>query len=157
MLPKPTSCQGCPAYQLGSGYVPGTGPQDAVLALVGQGPGEVEAHMGTPFSGPSGFRLDTWLASAKIIRSKIWVDNAVRCWLPDNREPTAQERTYCTTHHLWKQLASLPNLKVVVTVGTTATKAFLPKAGEKTLGAAIPLEEPWTTTSGNAVNVSKSS
>lgn len=136
MLPKPKTCEGCPALHLGKGYVPGEGPRDAPLALVGQGPGEVEAYEGRPFIGPSGRKLNTWLSKARVEREQAWVDNIVRCWLPKNRPPKAAEVEHCTRVHLQGALRKLDQLRVVVPIGLPAGRYFLgPGVGESVAGA----------------------
>ena len=124
-LPKPPSCTGCPAAGVGRGYVPGCGSPRAVLSILGQGPGEVEAHMGLPFSGPSGHLLNNMLTQARIARSELWIDNVVRCWLPGNRAPTKAERDFCTRTLVYPALRSLPELRVVVTSGVPAAQHLL--------------------------------
>jgi DNA polymerase len=141
MLKKPFSCHGCPAHEVGEGYVPGGGDTTAKIALVGQGPGKTEAWAGEPFVGPSGSMLDEWLRKAGIKRNKCWVDNVVRCWLPRNRAPRKGEVEHCTRVHLRQGLAKLENLKVVVPVGTVAIKHFMgPEAGESAVGAITRME-----------------
>lgn len=142
-LAKPSSCAGCPAYDLGKGYVPGRGPLGARIALLGQGPGEVEYHLGEPFVGPSGQLLDRQLARARLHRSELWVDNVVRCWLPRNRAPTQREADHCQRAHWGPALEQLAELKVLVTAGVAATKPFLgSKAGEATFGTVFQVELP---------------
>ena len=124
--------------------MPGTGPSNARIALVGQGPGEAEAHTGKPFVGPSGSILERWLAACGKPRDAFWIDNAVRCWLPGNRAPTRTELTYCTRVHLFRALDTLPDLRVVVTLGMPAARALLGDANERIVGAPhqIPRELP---------------
>lgn len=144
MLPKPPSCSGCPAEHVGAGYVPGTGPEDAEIAFVGQGPGQVEAGMGEPFVGPIGQRARDWMAWAALNPYRLWIDNVARCWLPNNREPTAAERAHCTRVHLYPALAKLASLKVVVAVGMPASKSLLgnEKATAAVVGTAMRRELP---------------
>lgn len=114
MKPKPPSCIGCPAYEWGLSFVRPEGPLTASVAVVGQGPGEVEAEYGRPFIGPSGRMLDGWLQEQ---RSKVWVGNLVWCWLPErkneagrgvgNRPPTKAEAAYCYQQHLGPALREL--------------------------------------------------
>ena len=125
MLAKPPTCSGCDAEQVGVGYVPGYGPTDAEIAIVGQGPGSVEAGLAEPFVGPIGQRMRDWLAHAAINPHRVWLDNVCRCWLPGNRAPTAAERAHCTTAHLYPALANLRDLKVAVAVGMPASKSLL--------------------------------
>ena len=125
MLPKPTACEGCPAQEVGKGYVPGTGPADAEIAVVGQGPGAVEAGVGEPFVGPVGQRMRDWLVRAALNPHRVWLDNVCRCHLPGNREPSRAERAHCTAAYLTPTLRALPELKVVVAVGLPSAKSLL--------------------------------
>jgi DNA polymerase len=136
MLEKPLTCHGCPALEVGKGYVPGEGPATARIALVGQGPGKTEAWAGAPFVGPSGNMLDGWLREAGIKRSRCWVDNVVRCWMPGNRAPRKKEVEFCTAAHLRPQLKKLEKLKTVVPVGVVAIKHFMgPEGNDSAVGA----------------------
>lgn len=139
MLPKPPQCSGCPAKEVGVGYVPGLGPLDAEIAIVGQGPGQVEVGLGEPFVGPIGQRMRDWLARASLNPHRVWLDNVCRCWLPKNRAPTAAERAHCTTAYLFPKLEELRDLKVVVAVGIPASKSLLSSESitEAVVGTAI--------------------
>ena len=114
--------------------MPGSGPLDAEVAIVGQGPGQVEAGLGEPFVGPIGQRMRDWLSRAAINPHRVYLDNVCRCWLPKNREPTAAERAHCTKAHLHPSLNQLRELKVVVAVGMPASKSLL---GNETITDAV--------------------
>lgn len=126
MRPKPPEkCGGCPAYNLGQGFVPAEGPREATIALLGQGPGESEADQGRPFVGPSGFTLDRWLVRAGLQRHELHVSNVVWCWLPGNRPPTRGEVDHCRRNHWGPALTQLDQLKVIVPIGIPAGKAIV--------------------------------
>lgn len=147
MRGKPTSCQGCPAASQGVGFVPGHGNPHARIAVVGQGPGQQEAHQGQPFVGASGMRLDGWLHAAGLQRTDLWVTNAVWCWLRKNgkdREPTAAEAKWCWNAHVGPELDTLPNLQGVVLVGVPAQKAVLGFGALRHCGAAYRVRLPAT-------------
>jgi len=136
LSPKPHSCCGCPAYTQGKGYVPGTGPLSATMAIIGQGPGQDEAYAGEPFIGLSGQRLNRWLATARVPRSHLYIDNAIRCWML--RPGTLQEAAYCALAHLLPSLQERSHLRVVVPVGVPAMRTFLgKKAGERLAGGLL--------------------
>lgn len=130
MHPKPAGCVGCPAYDCGQSYVPGTGPKEAKLVMLGQGPGETEAHSGRPFIGPSGERLSQWLAKAGIQRSEVYIDNVVRCWLPKNRPPTPAEAQFCWDAHVKEAVVSRSPL-VVTPIGIPAMRQVLGKSASE--------------------------
>ncbi len=59
-------------------YVPGTGPREATLAIVGEQPGKDEVLRRKPFVGPSGKVLDSCLISAGIIRGQTYITNTIK-------------------------------------------------------------------------------
>ena len=124
IYPKSEKCRGCPAEFVGTSYVPGRGPLSAKLALIGQGPGKVEAYQGRPFKGPSGKILNIWLDKAGVPEADIYIDNVVRCWLPKDRKPLAKEVAFCWKAHLRDVLAKMTNLKVICPVGVPAQAPF---------------------------------
>jgi DNA polymerase len=117
LKPKPPSCQGCSAYRKNKSFVPGSGPMDAKVALVGQGPGASEAYQGYPFVGPSGRMLNRWLFRSGLERHKCWVGNISQCWSQSDRPPSRAEVAHCREAHWGPVLESLENLKVIVLVG----------------------------------------
>jgi uracil-DNA glycosylase len=48
------ACQGCELYRDATHGVPGEGPRDADLMLVGEQPGDQEDRQARPFVGPAG-------------------------------------------------------------------------------------------------------
>lgn len=142
MVEKPATCRGCPAEHDGKSFVRPIGPPDATLALLGQGPGETEAHNGMPFVGPSGQRLDSWLRRAGIDRSRCWVGNVVQCWLPGNRAPTDVEINRCRAAHWQPALDALPNLRVIVPIGVPAQRPYYgAQSGERNVGSVTLIRE----------------
>ena len=57
-------CTACPLYKNATLAVPGDGPRDAKIMLVGEAPGEEEDRQGLPFVGRSGEFLDKMLEIA---------------------------------------------------------------------------------------------
>jgi len=123
--------------------VPGIGPANSNVAIVGQGPGELEAHQTRPFVGDAGIRLDDWLYRARILRKDIWITNVVLCWHTRkgvkgqdvSRLPTWEEREFCWHAHVKGELSSLASLQVIVPVGIPAMEVFLGKSTEKDAGS----------------------
>lgn len=73
-------CRLCPLCDEGGrGPVLSTGPVDAPLMIVGEGPGGVEDEYGGPLVGPSGQLLDKALLSVGITRDHVYVTNIVKC------------------------------------------------------------------------------
>jgi uracil-DNA glycosylase len=71
-------CTRCPLSRDATQVVPGEGPSDAALMLVGEQPGDKEDIAGKPFVGPSGRLLDQALRDAGIDREKTFVTGAVK-------------------------------------------------------------------------------
>jgi len=65
-------------------YVPGEGPSNAKLMIVGEAPAEYEERSGHPFSGPSGMIVNDCLSYAGVNRSEVYVTNVVKIRLPNN-------------------------------------------------------------------------
>jgi uracil-DNA glycosylase family 4 len=71
--------------------VPGEGPRNAKIMLIGQNPGREEARLGRPFVGRSGKYLDTVLIKNGIDRRQLYITAVVKETTPKNRKPTVQE------------------------------------------------------------------
>src|SRR3989304_5592048 len=64
--------------------VPGFGPRDAKIALVGEAPGEQEEIDGRPFVGSAGHLLSSMLSSAGIPRDMCYLTNVMKIRPPHN-------------------------------------------------------------------------
>jgi len=126
--------------------VPGWGDPDAWLCVVGLAPGVMGANRtGRPFTGDHagvllyqtllahGFAEGTYRARADdgLTLTGAFISNAVRCVPPENR-PTPEETRTCRPF-LDTQLASLPNLRVVIALGHIAHQSAV-----KALGGRLP-------------------
>ena len=87
--------EGCTLCDLCEGrknVVPGDGPSDAEIVIVGLGPGPQEDAQGLPFVGKSGSKLTAALRQANFtyeeINSYIYYTNVVRCIPPNNKLTT---------------------------------------------------------------------
>ena len=77
----------------------GEGPQNPVLMLIGEAPGEQESLLGRPFVGKAGKNLDHFLMLAGLEREQIYISNAVKIrptkvgktGRVSNRPPTKEE------------------------------------------------------------------
>jgi len=78
----------------GAVFVPGNGPLDARIALVGEAPGAKENEQLRPFVGPAGEELDRVLDLNGIRRDRIFVTNVVKFRPPNNSTPRPWERAY---------------------------------------------------------------
>ena len=117
-----TSCSRCPLRREGGlGPVLSTGPADAPLMIVGEGPGGVEDDYGGPLIGPSGQLLDKALASVGITRDHVYVTNIVKCRPRGNRTPTMDEGHFCGSIWLLQEIA-LARPAVIIGLGKVALR-----------------------------------
>ena len=118
------NCQLCPLAKGRTRAVPGEGPSDAMVVLVGEAPGKDEDLSGRPFVGRAGRILDSTLDSVGVRRKGVYVTNVVKCRPPKNRPPTAAEAETCKEALLLREL-KLIRPEVTVLLGRTASKAIL--------------------------------
>ena len=106
-----------------SRFVPGHGPLDADVMLVGEAPGGDEVEQGEPFVGSAGKRLDSILSDLGVERDELYVTNVVKVRPPENRTPRKGEID------AWMPVfeAELDRVDpgAVIPMGTTAARAVL--------------------------------
>ncbi|MCB1561962.1 MAG: uracil-DNA glycosylase [Alphaproteobacteria bacterium] len=124
--------------------VPSFGPADARLLIVGLAPGLRGANFsGRPFTGDYagdllyatllkfGFAKGTYRAvkddGLELTGTRI--TNAVRCVPPENK-PTTAEMNTCRPF-LKEEIESMPNLRVIVSLGLISHNAVLKSLGQK--------------------------
>jgi uracil-DNA glycosylase family protein len=123
-------CRRCPLYQFATQVVPGEGPRDARMLLVGEQPGDQEDRAGRPFVGPAGRVLDRALAEAGISRETTFVTNAVKHFKHEMRgkrrlhkRPNAYEIDAC---RWWlDRERTLLQPQVIVALGATGLRGVL--------------------------------
>jgi DNA polymerase len=103
--------------------VPGDGPHNAKVMLIGEGPGFHENQQGKPFVGAAGKFLDELLGSADLKRSDVFITNVVKCRPPGNRDPQPEELEACAIY-LNRQIEVI-NPMVIVTLGRFSMAKFL--------------------------------
>ena len=86
-------CRRCELWRAATQGVPGAGPAQAALMLVGEQPGDQEDLAGRPFVGPAGRVLDAGLERAGIDRAGAFVTNAVKHF---KHEPRGKRRLHKT-------------------------------------------------------------
>lgn len=119
-------CTSCPLYKNATLAIPGDGPKDAKIMVVGEAPGEQEDRQGLPFVGKSGKLLDQMLTIAGLDRKKVFITNIVKHRPPQNRSPQASEIKTCKELWLDQQIKILkPSL--IVILGALAFKALTGK------------------------------
>lgn len=117
-------CTRCPLRSGCNQVVTGIGNPNTSLFIVGEAPGADEDLLGEPFVGRSGDLLTKLLRDVKINREDIYISNVVKCRPPGNRKPKQEEIQQCKIW-LWKEIQSLLNLKIIITLGATSTELLL--------------------------------
>jgi uracil-DNA glycosylase len=118
------TCQRCRLAQTRLNAVPGEGPEDAPIVLIGEGPGFYEDRQGRPFVGKSGELLEKLLASIGLSRRDVFITNVVKCRPPDNRDPLPDEIEACRPY-LGRQI-ELIQPKLVITLGRISMARYFP-------------------------------
>ncbi len=118
------ACTKCPLYESRTRVVPGEGPSDARVLIIGEGPGYNEDREGRPFVGAAGQNLEGLLALAGLKREGVFITNIVKCRPPGNRRPAKTEADEC--HPYLRRQIELIDPEVVVLLGDTALKQFFP-------------------------------
>lgn len=110
-------------WSLSSRFVPGEGPLDAKVMIIGQAPGRNEDIQGRPFIGTSGRFLDRLILLAGLDRKMAYVCSIVQFFPPKNRIPTNDEINMCKGF-LFRQIGII-NPKLVILLGSVACKMVL--------------------------------
>lgn len=103
--------------------VPGEGPADARLVVVGEGPGAREDETGRPFVGRAGELLTDILKAIELPRERVFICNVVKCRPPQNRTPQQEEIDACVPY-LYRQIEILAPA-VILAMGGTAAQTLL--------------------------------
>jgi uracil-DNA glycosylase len=119
-------CKRCPLAFGRTKSVPGSGPAEAEIMLIGEGPGYHEDRQGLPFVGAAGQFLDNLLASINLDRKVVYITNVVKCRPPGNRDPQPEELEACRSY-LDRQIAIIKP-KVIVTLGRYSMQRWFPEA-----------------------------
>src|SRR5918995_2203151 len=106
--------------------VPGEGPEDAELMVVGEAPGRFEDEQGRPFVGRAGQLLGEVLAEAGLARSEVFITNVVKARPPGNRDPTRAEVEHWMP--VLEQQLAIVAPRLVVPLGRHALAHFAPGA-----------------------------
>jgi DNA polymerase len=124
------ACVACELHAHATQAVPGHGPRDAPLCLVGEQPGDEEDLRGQPFVGPAGQVLDRALREAGIERDSVYLTNSVKHF---RFQHAGKKRLHMKPQ--WSQVkacepwlrAELRQLRprVVVCLGATAAQTLL--------------------------------
>jgi len=120
------NCKKCRLWQNAKNAVPGEGPPDAKVMLIGQNPGAKEDEVGRPFVGRSGKFLNKMLSAHGIKREEVFITSIVKHVTPQNRVPLEDEIGACIPY-LSKQIC-LISPKIVLLMGKVASKT--PRGGD---------------------------
>ena len=88
-------CKKCRLWQGAKHGVPGEGPLNAKVMVIGQNPGADEDETGRPFVGRAGKYLTKMLAENGIKREDVFITNIVKHISPKNRKPYPDEVAAC--------------------------------------------------------------
>jgi DNA polymerase len=119
-------CQQCALHQTRTKAVPGVGPENAEIMLIGEGPGANEDKQGEPFVGQAGQFLNQLLQLAGLKRGDVYITNVVKSRPPQNRDPLPDEIAACRPW-LDQQLAIIQP-KIVITLGRYSMARWFPGA-----------------------------
>jgi DNA polymerase len=123
------ACTRCPLFEGATQAVPGEGPSDAALMMVGEQPGDQEDLAGRPFVGPAGQLFEQCLRDVGIERGKVFLTNAVKHFKYTlkgprriHQSPNGGEISAC---HWWlRQELDLVKPKLVVALGASAAQSL---------------------------------
>lgn len=116
-------CERCGLSQTRRNPVPGEGPEDARIMLVGEAPGAAEDLAGRPFVGRAGAVLNRALDLAGLGRGEMFITNIVKCRPPGNRQPSVGEIGACMPY-LRKQIEII-GPSAICLLGNVPAKAIL--------------------------------
>ncbi|TDU89037.1 DNA polymerase [Kribbella voronezhensis] len=138
-------CRGCDLWEYADQVVPGDGPAEARMMLVGEQPGDVEDQRGKAFVGPAGRLLDKALVEAGIDRADVYLTNAVKHFRFEERGKRRIHKTPAVGHivacqpWLARELA-IVKPELVVVLGATAARALLGTGFKVTAQRGQPVE-----------------
>ena len=118
-----STCTMCQLHTTRTNAVPGEGPENASIMLVGEAPGKDEDLQGRPFVGRAGTLLNKMLEKGDLSRTDVYITNAVKCRPPKNRAPKKDEARTCW-EHLEEQIISI-SPKVIAPMGNIPTARFM--------------------------------
>lgn len=120
-------CRKCNLWKLRENVVPGQGPANSEIMIIGQAPGVKEDKKGIPFCGRAGKFLDKLLKTTGIEREKVFITSVLKCLPqpPVNRKPKKEEIEACLS---WlKEQIKIINPKKFILLGEVAFLVFFPK------------------------------
>ncbi|MGC8661659.1 MAG: uracil-DNA glycosylase [Nitrososphaeria archaeon] len=113
-------CKKCDLWSMGTRAVPGVGPANSPIMIVGEAPGANEEEAGRPFVGRGGKLLRNTLTKFGI--KNPYITNVVKHRPPKNRKPKKEEITMCSEFLEYEINAVNP--RVILALGRTAIEYF---------------------------------
>lgn len=124
------ACRRCALWERATQAVPGAGPDDAAIMLVGEQPGDEEDLAGKPFVGPAGRVLRRAFDDAGIDPAMVYVTNAVKHFSFElrgirriHKTPAQREIEACRTW-LDEEIDTV-RPQVIVALGASALSSLL--------------------------------
>jgi DNA polymerase len=117
-------CVRCELHRYRLKAVPGEGPEDARIMVVGEAPGREENNLGRPFVGRSGGIFNEILVRTGVARADMFITSVVKCRPPHNRVPRKQEYKTCVDAYLWRQIEAV-NPTIICLLGGVAAQCLL--------------------------------
>jgi DNA polymerase len=124
-------CKKCDLAGTRKNAVPGEGPSNAEIMLIGEGPGYYENEQGRPFVGQAGKFLNELLESGGLKREEVFITNVVKCRPPGNRDPQEVELAACAGY-LEQQIEAI-NPLIILTLGRFSMARYFQTAKISTI------------------------
>jgi uracil-DNA glycosylase len=112
------NCKKCRLWQGAKHGVPGEGPLNTMVMIVGQNPGADEDELGKPFVGRAGKYLTKALLEFGIKREEVFITNIVKHISPKNRRPFDDEVRACLPYLIAQIRIIKP--QIIVLLGASA-------------------------------------
>ncbi len=113
----------CGVCKPGLPVVFGSGPANAAIMLIGEGPGIDDIKSEQPFQGQAGVLLARMLAAIGLSRAECYIANVIKCIPPGERNFSVEEIEDCRPILLRQILAVNPRL--IVAFGGLAAQTLL--------------------------------
>ena len=121
------NCTRCKLHTSRRRVVPGEGPLNARIMIIGEAPGEREDEEGRPFVGAAGQLLTKLLNTVGIRREEVYITNVVKCRPPNNRDPEPDEIEACRPFLVTQILMIRP--QIIICLGRHSAREVLTMAG----------------------------
>lgn len=119
------NCKRCHLWRMAKNAVPGEGPKNAKIMIVGEAPGKEEDFSGRPFVGRAGKLLERLLEKDELKREEAFITSVVKHRPPQNRQPKKFEISACKPW-LEKQIKII-RPKLIILLGRIASDTVLGK------------------------------